>query len=216
METKKTRRVKLYEDWSDDDLKDLVGDLDSVGAVRRMSFCLTLTIPGFVTQSSRNVLHLPILEGSIIDTDTASGNQRAILGAIQAGECVKPEVPGLDWRTLSVRMSRTMESLKKESVLRLAREWKGDLHGFLIALQGKTDDEVAEDRRQMYLVSRLPYSKPTATIALSEGENATEMAIVLHQSHGTLGSSWRYVGNPVFVQFDSEGNSFDFSGKPLL
>lgn len=110
--------IKLYEEWSDDELSGLLGNLEDIGAAEKIRFSLWMYFPSFIFATGYiGSLDLLVTMGK--ETYSGGGQKGAemsILNSLISGDFERPEKPGFNWKSLSVNMPKTMSLLQADAL----------------------------------------------------------------------------------------------------
>lgn len=135
-----------------EDLSDLLGDLEDIGAATKRTYALWVSFPGFeyVSGYSGRLVLRVALGNPLWTNGSLERDKPQILASLKAGDFTRPEKAGLDWKTLigdefdsfgrGRKHSRdTVKFLDTKSLQEFFSEAEGDLDNCLLSLAIKVE-----------------------------------------------------------------------------
>jgi hypothetical protein len=143
--------MKYILEYDESDIRDLMGDLETVGHADKKSFALWVSLPGFTSSpgySGRLTLAV-VLGDPFYSKGSLDGDKPLILSALQKGRFTRPFKAGLDWKTLEgspntgnpyrQRSQRVIRALDPQELQKFFSSWE-DLDSSLLDLMKRLDE----------------------------------------------------------------------------
>ena len=171
--------LKHILEYEDHEIRDLLGDLETIGQTTNRTYSLWVEIPSFTYYNKyTNKLRVPVALGnSFWSTGNLLKDQKTILDSLSKGDFVRPTIPSQDWSSLvsanpfdpedkwntdRIRSRKAVEFLDKPS-----------LQNFFKGQKGRTLGQALESLRKKFMSIRYPlkdYRPPGGGVALVYGE----------------------------------------------
>ena len=172
-------RLRHILEYEDHEIRDLLGDLETVGQSAKRTYSLWVEIPSFTYYAGyTNKLRVPVALGKPFwSKGNLLADQETILETLANGNFTRPTVPGQDWASLVSDNpfdpedrwnSDRVSSRKAVSFLD-----KPSLQEFFKGQEGKSLGEALEALREKFMSIRYPsgdYRPPGGGVALVYGE----------------------------------------------
>lgn len=121
----KLRHILEYEDH---EIQDLLGDLETIGQATKRTYSLWVALPSFMTHTgyTKKPKILIALGRPFWSSGTLKEDMSQILKSLRSGDFTRPDLPGMDWKTLGGWPIGTYSPEDPES-----RRWAKDTIKFL-------------------------------------------------------------------------------------